>query len=113
MDTQRIKTHDQVIEAMREVADESVNYMPGTAERDTLDKTYDELKEVSWKLIAADVSKWIDAINEASQNLLALSSDMDKESVKLSKISGVIGTVAKTVGVLAEIMVKAASVGIL
>ena len=113
MDTQRIKTHDQVVEAMRAVADESVKYMPGTPERDMLDQTYDDLKEVSWKLIAADVSKWVEAIQEASKKLLILSNDMDKESKKLKKISDIIGAVAKTVGVLSEIMVKAASVGIL
>ncbi|MSU33757.1 MAG: hypothetical protein EXS36_01320 [Pedosphaera sp.] len=110
--TERFNTLQKVV-----IARKAVNKLRDTStltsdERDLVNTTYAALIDVEDLLILEDIRESIKDMEANSKKLGALTKDFNKSAARLKKVAKFIGDAAKALGVLADIVSKAAAAGI-
>jgi vacuolar-type H+-ATPase subunit I/STV1 len=81
-------------------------------ERNLVDSAYAALIDVEDLLILEDIKDSVKDMESNSKKLGALTKEFEKSAARLKKVAKFIGDAAKALGVLADIVSKAAAAGI-
>jgi methyl-accepting chemotaxis protein len=113
MNTEKLKTLEQIAKAMDEVNEASQNPENSTEEQRALDKISVTLQKMQNDIILKTEKELVSALSQPGKDLAELSKALNNSTEKLKKISKTVQAVSKTVGVLVKIITSAASVGLL
>ncbi len=113
MNTEKINTYKQVVEALKVVNSFRTYDNVDSPERAVLDEMALVLEALSWEIISDDISKVLDSMTLKLTDLKRLNKKINDSYVHLKSVSNNIAKVTEVVGVLVEIITKAISAGIL
>lgn len=110
--TERFNTLQKVVIARKAVnrLRETSNLAP--EEQNLVDTSYAALLDVEDLLILEDIKDSVKDMQSNSKKLGALTRDFEKSAARLKKVAKFISDAAKALGVLADIVSKAAAAGI-
>jgi TRAP-type C4-dicarboxylate transport system substrate-binding protein len=113
MNTEKLKTLEQISKAMDEVNEASQNPENTPEEQKALDQISVMLQKMQNDIILKTEKELVSALNQPGKDLAELSKALNNSTEKLKKISKTVLAVSKTVGVLVQIITSAASAGLL
>jgi len=113
MEAEKSSAYKLVIDTMEAVNEKRTYDTIGTPERDVLDKLVIELDELSYLIISEDISNLVTTINVKLDELKALNEKILASYTHLKNISDHVNKISKVVGVLAKVIAKAGSGGLI
>lgn len=113
MNTEKLKTLEQISKAMEEVNEASQNPEITQQEQKALDQISVTLQKMQNDIILKTEKELVSALSQPCKDLIKLSKALNKSTDELKKISETVQAVSRTVGVLVKIITSAASVGLL
>lgn len=113
MNTEKLKTLEQIAKAMDEVNQASQDPENTPLEQESLDKISVTLQKMQNDIILKTEQELVSALGKPCKDLAELSKALNNSTEKLKKISKVVLAVSNTVGVLVKIITSAASAGLL
>ncbi|MDB5286715.1 MAG: hypothetical protein JWR05_1664 [Mucilaginibacter sp.] len=113
MNTEKLKTLEQISKAMDEVNEASQNPENSTEEQRALDQISVTLQKMQNDIILKTEKELVSALSQPGKDLSELSKALNNSTEKLKKISKTVQAVSKTVEVLVKIITSAASAGLL
>jgi predicted transport protein len=113
MNTEKLKTLEQISKAMEEVNEASQNPEITQQEQKALDQISVTLQKMQNDIILKTEKELVSALSQPVKDLIKLSKALNNSTDELKKISKTVQAVSRTVGVLVKIITSAASVGLL
>lgn len=111
--TERLNALRKVALAREEAGKARIDSGLTDTQRALLNDTYDALLDAESTLLHEVLQDEIEKLEEQAEVLAKLASRLQRSSDALKQIGATVKTVAKVLGVLAEIIAKAATVGLL
>lgn len=113
MNTEKIKTLEQVHDALDLVEDARANSLLTQVEKAELEKASVQLRNLERSIIKAKTNEMINALTTDTEALKTLATEMREKADKLKVIAGVVEKAAQVVDVFIQIVTTAASAGLL
>jgi Mg2+ and Co2+ transporter CorA len=111
--TERLNALRKVTLAREEIGEARTNPDLSQPQRSLLNDTYNKLLDTESTLLHDVLQDEIQTLESHADELGKLASRLQRSTESLKKLGDTVKTVSKVIGVLAEIIAKAASVGLL
>ena len=112
MDPQKLKTLDQVNEAIEVVDKACTDTTLTLAQKSQLDDAYVQLRSIEKSIIQLQQQALVDTLTQDAQALQALAGTIAQSAQKLSKIATILSTVTKAMQTLIDAVTSGLAAGL-
>ncbi|MBE9511366.1 MAG: hypothetical protein IMY71_10840 [Bacteroidetes bacterium] len=113
MNTEKLNSIKEIRKVLNEVNTEIPAQQIGSTERDKLEQSAVELESLIWKIVNEDIKQITNDLNVSKALLQDIANELKSANTKLVEIGNKIEKASQIIGALVDIVVRAASAGLI